>query len=105
VLDPFTTDLHLHVPAGATPKDGPSAGIAIASALLSLLLGRSIDPSVGVTGEVTLRGIVLPVGGVKDKVYTITLTLTLTLTIVQHSTHMHSRSSRDPCFKVLLAVI
>jgi ATP-dependent Lon protease len=69
VLDPFTTDLHLHVPAGATPKDGPSAGIAIASALLSLLLGRSIDPSVGVTGEVTLRGIVLPVGGVKDKVH------------------------------------
>eukprot|EP00611_Tribonema_gayanum_P026868 TRINITY_DN64_c1_g1_i2.p1 TRINITY_DN64_c1_g1~~TRINITY_DN64_c1_g1_i2.p1 ORF type:complete len:952 (-),score=418.41 TRINITY_DN64_c1_g1_i2:351-3206(-) len=68
VLDPFSTDIHIHVPAGATPKDGPSAGIAIASSLLSLLIGRSIDPTVGVTGEVTLRGLVLPVGGVKDKV-------------------------------------
>jgi ATP-dependent Lon protease len=61
-------DLHLHVPAGAIPKDGPSAGIAMATALASLMTGRLVKRNVAMTGEVTLHGQVLPVGGIKDKV-------------------------------------
>ncbi|MCP3985551.1 MAG: endopeptidase La [bacterium] len=61
-------DFHLHVPAGAVPKDGPSAGVAMVTSLASLMLGRSVAPEVAMTGEITLRGKVLPVGGIKEKV-------------------------------------
>jgi ATP-dependent Lon protease len=61
-------DMHLHVPAGSVPKDGPSAGVAMLAALVSLLSGRRVRPDVAMTGEITLRGLVLPVGGIKEKV-------------------------------------
>ncbi len=61
-------DIHIHVPAGGIPKDGPSAGVTLVSALVSLLRNQPVDPEIGMTGEITLRGVVMPVGGIKEKI-------------------------------------
>jgi ATP-dependent Lon protease len=66
--DSIEKAFHIHVPAGAVPKDGPSAGVTMTTAIVSLLTGRAVRSTVGMTGEVTLQGLVLPIGGVKQKV-------------------------------------
>jgi ATP-dependent Lon protease len=67
-FDFIASDVHIHVPSGATPKDGPSAGVTLFTALASLITGRRVDPKTAMTGEITLSGAVLPVGGIKEKV-------------------------------------
>lgn len=67
-IDFLTSDVHIHVPSGATPKDGPSAGITLLTALVSLITGKNADPKLAMTGEVTLSGAVLPVGGIREKI-------------------------------------
>jgi ATP-dependent Lon protease len=62
------SDVHIHIPAGAIPKDGPSAGVTMFTSLVSLFTGKTIDSTVAMTGEISLRGLVLPVGGIKEKV-------------------------------------
>jgi len=61
-------DLHVHFPAGAIPKDGPSAGVTLISSILSVFTGRPVDSSCAMTGEINLQGLVLPIGGLKEKI-------------------------------------
>jgi ATP-dependent Lon protease len=67
-IDFIASDVHIHVPSGATPKDGPSAGVTLFTALTSLITGKTVDPKTAMTGEITLSGAVLPVGGIKEKI-------------------------------------
>ena len=67
-FDFIKSDIHIHVPSGATPKDGPSAGVTLFTALASLITGKTVNPKLAMTGEITLSGAVLPVGGIKEKI-------------------------------------
>lgn len=69
----FFSNVHLHVPEGATPKDGPSAGVTIVTALMSLALNKPVRQNIAMTGEVSLKGRVLPVGGIKEKTIAVSI--------------------------------
>ena len=79
-------DVHIHFPAGAVPKDGPSAGVTLVTSLVSLFSRRRVRADTAMTGEMTLRGLVLPVGGIKDKVSS---NCFLTYTQTNMHTYMH----------------
>jgi ATP-dependent Lon protease len=86
-------DIHIHVPAGATPKDGPSAGVAMFTALVSLLTDRTVRSDTAMTGEISLRGLVLPVGGIKEKVVA-AAAAGITRVMLPRATAATSRTSR-----------
>lgn len=87
-----TSDIHVHVPSGGIPKDGPSAGVTMLTAIVSLFTGLRVDPTIAMTGEATLRGAVLPVGGIKEKV------------LAAHRAGIHTVILPDKCKKDLIEV-
>jgi len=113
------TDVHLHVPEGAIPKDGPSAGVTILSALVSLFSGRRLKSRLAMTGEITLRGNVLPVGGIKSKVIAAARAGITTILLpaqnrkdlrdipeeIQKSVHIKFLSTMDQYIKAALAPV
>ncbi len=89
------TDIHIHVPSGGTPKDGPSAGVTLAVALASLLTGRKVRPALAMTGEISLRGRILPVGGVKEKAMAAARSGIRTVLLPDRNLHDLDEVSRD----------
>jgi len=96
-------DVHIHFPAGAVPKDGPSAGVTLVTSLVSLFTQKSVRSDTAMTGEMTLRGLVLPVGGVKDKVKFLYLHDLIGNFLRQDYGHYDSiikENKENPCFRI-----